>query len=183
MTINDDSLDSILRAADPATDLTVSAPEQLAERVRSRYAGIQRRRTYARNIAGATVCYAVGVLSMWLWMQSPVEPEAEPAMQPVTSVTEPVLPDSVAHAGETPDSDPGDEHPEVATLTAPVESRYEALRALGDRYLLQQGKVDLAVDVYRRALDEAKGAESAISYEHDSWLLISLKRDRLISSL
>jgi hypothetical protein len=183
MTINDDSLDSLIREADPAMGLTVSAPEQLAELVRSRYAGIKRRRTYARNIAGATVCYAIGVLTMWLWMQSPPQSEAEREMHPVTSATEPVMPDSVAHVSEAPDSNRGGEHPEVATLAIPVESRYEALRALGDRYLLQQGKVDLAVDVYARALDEATQAESAISYEHDSWLLISLKRDRLLSSL
>ena len=81
--------------------------------------------------------------------------------------------------GDEPQAD----QPQVVRLAAPAGSRYEALRALGDRYLLQQGKVDLAIDVYSRALDEATQAEFAVSYEQDSWLLISLKRDRLISAL
>jgi hypothetical protein len=61
-------------------------------------------------------------------------------------------------------------------------SSYERFRRLGDEYLDDRGDVVMALEFYRRALDEASPQESAISDERDSWLLKSLKRDRLASS-
>lgn len=182
MTMNDELLESLLREADPAKGLSVSPPRDLADQVRGRHARIQRRWTVVRNVAGAAACYTVGMLTMWLWTHSPA-PDSVTARDQETSVSEPALPDFTQQVSDEPHSGRSAEQPHVVTLAGPAGSRYEALRNLGDRYLLQQGKVDLAVDVYSRALAEATQAESAISYEHDSWLLISLKRDRLVSAL
>jgi len=180
--MNDELLDSLLREADPAKGLSVSPPQDLADQVRSRHARIQRRWTFVQNVAGATACYAVGMLTMWFWMHSS-PPDSMTATDQETSVSEPTFPEFTQQVSDEPQSGHSAEQPQAVPLAGPAGSRYEALRVLGDRYLLQQGKVDLAVDVYSRALDEATQAEFAISYEHDSWLLISLKRDRLISAL
>lgn len=181
--MNDELLASILHAADPAADLSLSPPVDLAEQVRRRHLKIQRRRRFARSAAGATVCYAVGMLTMWFWMTAPANTEDGAALREETSVAEVTSPNPPEHLAEEPGAGQSSEEPQAPVSATGAGSPYHALRALGDRYLLRQGKVDLAVDVYSRALDQATEAETAISYEHDSWLLISLKRDRLLSSL
>lgn len=181
--MNDELLDSILHEADPAADLSLSPPADLAEQVRRRHLKIQRRRRFARSAAGAMACYAVGMLTMWFWMKAPAGPEPATVVRQETSVAEVSSPNPPEHVADEPDAGQSSEEPYAAVSATGAGSPYHALRALGDRYLLRQGKVDLAVDVYSRALDQATEAETAISYEHDSWLLISLKRDRLLSSL
>jgi hypothetical protein len=181
--MNDELLDSILREAVPAADLSLSPSEDLADQVRRRHLKIQRRRRFARSAAGAMMCYAVGMLTMWFWMKAPAGPVRVTAVRQERSVAEVTSSNPPEHVDDEPGSGHSSEEPHAAVLATQIGSPYQALRALGDRYLLQQGKVDLALDVYSRALDQATEAETAISYEHDSWLLISLKRDRLVSSL
>lgn len=179
MSLHDEQLESLLREADPAADLMRSSSDDLAERVRSRQTLIAKRRARGRRIGMATGCYVAGLLSMWVWMQSSgIREPGEVITQDASEWIGPIelIPDRDAQ--ET-DSLPN----EIAIQPPSVDSPYEVLRVLGDRYLLEQGKVEQAVAIYGRALDQATGDESAVSYERDSWLLISMKRDRLISSL
>ena len=183
MTMNDEQLESLLRQADPSRDMSVSPSGDLAHRVRTRQTMIRRGRLRVRGMGIATTCYLAGVLTMWFWMQRPVLSEDEGALSQgadVPSAASQVMSDHDSQEAGSLRNET--ETPRVAPVVS-AGTPYEALRTLGDRYLLRQGKVELAVEVYARALDHASQEETAISYEHDSWLLISLKRDRLVSSL
>ena len=183
MTMNDERLDSLLRQADPARQMSVAPPVDLAHRVRTRQATIRRRRMRMRGFGIATACYVAGVLTMWFWTRPPALSDRDDAMSQETAA--PTAPSQVVFEHDRQVAGPGlnETATPFVSLATSVDSPYEALRILGDRYLLQQGKVELAVEVYARALDHASQEETAVSYEHDSWLLISLKKDRLISSL
>jgi len=179
--MNDDLLESLLRDADPAADLMIPRCGDLPADVRRKHVIIQRRRRFVRQSVGAVVLYVAGLATMWCWTNgvSGSVSSNEPAamIEPSAADRTPVV---AIHEGADPE-DGKTANDERAVV--PAASPYQTLRLLGDKYLLQQGKVGLAVDVYARALEHASEAERQISYEHDSWLLISLKRDRLVSSL
>ena len=166
--MNDDQLQSLLRAADQSADPHENLPRDLAERV---WQVDQYRRT--RNgrlgiITALSACYLAGLMSMKIWMAltaSETEQMSDRTARPVESV------DRQEDLGQFDRKH--DSPPIIAQITSP----YQFLRRLGNEHE-RKGKVQLALDYYRRALDAATDEELAIAYGEDSWLLMSIKKDR-----
>ncbi len=172
--MKDDQLHSLLRAADRSMDPPATkSSSQLAANVRvveQRRSARLRRVGYA---AALLACYAAGLVTMKGWIER-TRPEAEVVAEPIPDVLDPPI------VARDADSDQAVAHREAQSTTAKLyqkNSLYQLFRQLG-RDHENSGKVQIALDYYRRALDSATEEELAIAYGEDSWLLMSLKKDR-----
>lgn len=184
MTVNDESLEVLLKAADASAALPPDPRPDLADRVRDRHEESRRRRRRIHYLAASAAGYLAGLLTMWLWAGNHSF-DATPGHGPGGGLSgrpdSPTIPDPPAIRALR-ERDPLRPGLADGQKLLPNPNPYDRLRRLGDEYLLQRGDVQLAVEFYSRALNALSEEELAISDE-DTWLLISLKRDRLITKL
>ncbi|MHC4401465.1 MAG: hypothetical protein ACYTG0_17475 [Planctomycetota bacterium] len=142
-----------------------------------------RRRRTSRRIAltaALAACYLAGAVTMRLCTGSAASGEravddrsAHPIERPNPIVAppprEPGPPKAATDNGTT-----------VALQNATFleQSQYERLRRLGDEFLEERGRVEIAMDWYSQALDVASEEELAIANADDTFLLAAMKRDR-----
>ena len=183
--MNDEQLINMLRSVDRSVVPATVAPAELAKRVRRRRQQRDRRRRCAAIGAALIGTYLLGFGTAWAWnwwshgtpestlvtqQAQTAEARADSELSESTAAQRPrTWDDSATQLAQQP-------------VVPPRVSSYERFRRLGDEYLDERGDVVTALEFYRRALDEASPGEFAISDERDSWLLKSLKRDRLASS-
>jgi hypothetical protein len=176
--MNDEQLEALLRAAGRMDESVARLPRELSTQVRLRKQRNERRRRRVAAVAVLAGGYLAGLATMWLWNTAAAVPEravvdrSGPAADERSELLAALPADGLRRAAPPPGQ------PEHA-IVFPQTSAYESLRRLGDEYLHGKGDVVTAVEFYRRALDEASPDELAGWDESDSWLLRSLKRDRL----
>ena len=179
--MNSEELESLLRDADASAGELIEPSANLADRVRSVHAHRRRRDARAKFAVALACCYGAGLATAWILFALATEGDGDIAQRgsplsppPGSSVNGP--------------SHPSDKQELAIRKTrpyAPVQpsdvaerSRYELFRQLGDESH-ERGDIQTAVSYYGEALDAATDVERMISYQQDSWLLITLKKDRL----
>lgn len=188
--MNDDSLESLLKQADRSAGPPPSPVLHMAAEVRQRYGAWQRRRRRLTHVGAMLVCYSAGLLSMWGWRAAVERPEPRQAAHRETAAQQPKReqaplkePVPASPDGDVPGRTANEPGPLLAMENFTARSDYRRLRRLGDQYLLHKGKVDIALDFYSRALDVASKDDLEIAHEEDTWLLRSLKEDRMAWAL
>lgn len=180
--IDDERIEELLRNADVSPPGPGETPRELAGRVRTACARRRRRRTFWVRIGSLAGAYLAGLLTFHAWQTAAPTLSPPPTSHAETSANNKTL-------RKTRESKSDGEGPENVIRRAPrevaivrMESTYQRLRRLGDEYLNVRGDVATALELYRRALEEASPDEFAVSEQADSWLLRSLKEDRLASN-
>ncbi len=178
--MNHEQLESLLRSAAETDPAPLASSGNLIENVRKTY---QRQRVRKQRIRFALVmasCYFAGILTVWGLMSAGQVP-GKPAHQ-----QGPQSP--VVHVPQTAPGHQENRRPEIARPKPlppqPVvrTSPYEDFRQLGAESL-KRNDIQMAVAHYNKALAAATDAELKIAYGQDDWLLISLKKDRLVSQV
>jgi hypothetical protein len=181
--MNDEQLESLLRAADGSAGPSAAPPPGLAHRARTTHARRCRRTRRIKLASALSGCYVAGMITMWIVLRPAAVGRSDVAPRPST-------PSNSSQAGIDTQPTPRPEHdaptPPIeppASIQPPLgveTSRYELLRQLGDESQ-RRGDLQTAVAYYSQALDAATDQERRISYQQDNWLLISLKTGRLSS--
>lgn len=144
---------------------------------------LRRRRIVRRCLwTGAlAACYVVGVLSVLGWQS--INPRMDVAVQPINNGTNASETAPAQHTSPqtTPAIESNDQTQSTVVQSAPEETltTFEKMRRAGDRQLNVRNNLQGAIGCYRRALDFATDDELRIVPDRDSWLLISLKENRV----
>lgn len=179
--MNDAQLESLLLAANEATGAPSLPSPELANRARNVHVRRGRRRGRAKIAAALAACYLAGILTMW-------------TAAPFVGTNKAILADGFPSAGRSAELNADaparaqrdlrkQDSQAPMRMQAPSiaeTSRYELLRQMGDE-CHRRGDFQTAISFYGKALDAATDVEQEISYEQDSWLLISLKKDHRTS--
>lgn len=198
MTTPDDFDDSALDDLVLGSAVPRSA-DRLRRELREDTARVIRTRRRVRRVAtacGFVVCYVAGLLTMQLFGQQPRigenpapiivadrdPPPPEPAAEPTIdsagehNVTNP--PPAMAIVEEQPRPHPAEATPATSARRPEIRhSRFEALRELGDRYLLERQDPEGALRAYRLALRSATPIERMLAQDEGTWLFRALTRD------
>jgi hypothetical protein len=186
--MKDDRLESLLRSAGNSEPLSPNPAPNFTERVLRAATRRQQRRRRGLIATGLVSCYLGGMLTMWLCLPAAstrTNLATQVAREPMESSPEtlpaPVLDNRVGPQIER--------RVETAVVVpshqdAPTTQKtlYELFRDLGDA---SHARSDFssAVRHYRTALDFASEADFQIPGEQDNFLLLSLKQDRIESTL
>ena len=171
-----DALDDLLRADDGGR-----GDGRLRGMLLARTTRVLRGRRRARQVALAAAlvgCYVAGLatVQMLTWAALPAGVNGTVVADRSVSTTA-KRPEQDRHlAAEIIHSEA-----KIADNARPVQprpSRYEALRQLGDQYLLERRDPEAAVRCYRLALRLATPEQMAVSKSEGTWLFQALKFDQ-----
>jgi len=184
--MNDDNLESLLRSAGDSEPPPSNPAADLTERVLSIAAQRQNRRRRRLVSAGLVGCYLAGMLTTWLCLPSePTNAETHVVQEQLKSSTRAAPASAIDDAAERL-NERGDETTvaDISDQDAPatVRTPYELFRDLGDASHARND-FESALDYYRMALDSASEADVRTVDDQDSFLLLSLKQDRIESTL
>ncbi len=167
--MNDEQLESLLRAADESAGSPAVPSPDLADRVRKAHTR-RRQRRFAVALAG---CYVAGLATMWI-----VFAFATTGQGDVAEHQSMLRPWREQHVPMQDDQ----QHKPIEPEFVAEKSRYELLRQMGNESQ-RRGDLQTAIAYFGQALDAATDVEQTISYEQDNWLLISLKKDRFATQV
>ncbi len=168
--MNDEQLESLLRAADESAGSPAVPSPDLADRVRKAHTRRRQRSVRVKFAVALAGCYVAGLATMWIVFASATTGPADVAERR-----------SMPRPRREQDAPMQDRQPIEPEFVA-EKSRYEMLRQMGDKSQ-RRGDLQTAVAYFGQALDAATDVERTISYEQDNWLLISLKKDRFASQV
>ncbi len=178
--MNHEELESLLRSVAETDRVPTPSSGNLSENVRKTYQRRQVRKHRLRYALAMASCYVAGILTVWGLMSAGLDPNkpVDPRERGTRVVHVP--PTAPRHQETRPSEIPRTK----PTSPQPIveQSPYESFRQLGEESL-QRNDIQTAVTHYNKALSAATQAELKISYEKDDWLLISLKKDRLVSQV
>ncbi|MHC4399285.1 MAG: hypothetical protein ACYTG0_06375 [Planctomycetota bacterium] len=177
--MNDESLDSLLRAVDRSAGAPPNVPDNIASSARTVVRQRQNRRQRATLAAALTGCYVAGLLTMRIWIALTVH-GVTPAKGQLVGQRDPRSHEAPAESIVT---EAESERVQVVRshTSSELEEKtpYQLLCDFGDESF-RRGAFESAIRYYRLALDTASEDELKIAYEQDNRLLASLKRDRLL---
>lgn len=179
--MNNEQLESLLRAADESSPFPDKPLAGLADRVRSTFSRRQVRRRRIKLVGGLASCYIAGMLTMWSVFSFRSTGQVDVAGRPTSTSNVPEeFAESLVNTKLDQDVLTPSDHQHALIEPDPITaiSRYELLRRLGDE-CHQRNDFQGAVAHYKNALDAATDAELGISFAQDDWLLVSLKKDRI----
>ncbi len=171
--MNDDQLESLLRAADESAGFPAAPLPDLADRVRKAHTHRRQRTVRVKFAVALAGCYVAGLATMWIVFAGATTGPADVAER--RSMPRP------RREQDAPMQDRQQRKPIEPEFVA-EKSRYELLRQMGDKSQ-RRGDLQTAVAYFGQALDAATDVERTISYKQDNWLLISLKKDRFATQV
>ncbi len=188
--MNDERLESLLRSAGQLDLLPPEPAPDLAEWVLRAAALRQKRRRQKFVAAGLAGCYLGGMLTMWLCLPTVSTQTITNAATPVAKTLKEPSPRAAPVSASDDRARLQNERPVdaiVADSSAqnapnPRKALYELFRDLGDASHAR-GDFASAIHYYRLALDSASEADFQAAAGHDNLLLLSLKQDRIESTL
>lgn len=170
--MNDDQLESLLRAADESAGSPAAPLPDLADRVRKAHTQRRQRTVRVKFTVALAGCYVAGLATMWIVFAGAMTGQADVVER--RSMPRPQEQDA-------PAQDDRQRKPIEQEFVA-EKSRYELLRQMGNESQ-HRGDLQTAIAYFGQALDAATDVERTIAYEQDNWLLISLKKDRFASQV